>query len=450
MKNMINIARSALFTHQTAAQVASQNVANAQTEGYSRRRTVITDAGTVSTPQGRVGRGVLVQDVERVRDELLDRAYRRGNTQAEGYAQRESLVTRIETMFGEPSEIGLDATLDAFWSAWADLANQPASDITRKIVRQAGERVSVVIQDYSQRLRELKDSTREELSAGVAEVNQIAAKLADLNRGISRGGQDGSPVDLLDERDRLLDELSGFGSVRVLDRGNGVTAVIFENAPLVDGTERQVMRVEGDPPTLLAGTTRVDFRSGSGRLRETVDVLTNVIPQVGRGLDDLVRGMVEQVNTLHRSGYTLDDETGIDFFDPAALTAGSIRLSAEIAADHTRVAASTEPGAASNNRLALAFGIMREDPTTMGSTTFGGFYRQIVTEVALDVQGARHSAQVYGAVAEHAATQRESVSGVSSDEELVNLVQHQHAYQAASRLVSVADEMMQTLLGMAR
>lgn len=448
MNNMINIARSALFAHQSAAQVASQNVSNAQTEGYSRRRAVMADAGTVSTPGGRIGRGVLVQDVERVRDELLDRAYRRSNTQAEGYAQREKLVTRIESMFGEPSEIGMDATLDAFWSAWADLANQPASDITRKIVRQAGERVAVVMQDYSQRLRELKDATREELQAGVSEVNQIAAKLADLNRGLARGAEGGSPVDMLDQRDRLLDQLSSFGSVRVLDRGNGVTAVIFENAPLVDGSERQELRVDGDPPVLTAGTTKVSFRNGSGKLRETMEVLDSVIPRVQEGLDALARGLVEKVNEVHRSGYTLDDETGVDFFDPASVTASSIRISDALAADHTRVAASTEPGSASNNRLALAFTILREDSTAMGSTSFGGFYRQIVTEVALDVQGARHSSEVYAAVAEHASTQRESVSGVSTDEELVNLVQHQHAYQAASRLVSIADEMMQTLLGM--
>src|SRR5690606_20972469 len=211
----------------------------------------------------------------------------------------------------------------------------------------------------------------------------------------------------------------------------------------VDGSERQELRMDGDPPVLTAGTTRISFRSGAGKLRETMEVLESVIPTVQKGLDDLARGLVEKVNEVHRIGYTLDDQTGVDFFDPSTVTAASMRISAAVAADHTRVAASTEPGSASNNRLALAFTVLREDASTMGSTSFGGFYRQIVTEVAMDVQGARHSSEVYSAVAEHASTQRESVSGVSTDEELVNLVQHQHAYQAASRLVSIADEMMQ-------
>lgn len=449
--SILNTARSSIFANQAGARVASENIANAQTEGYSRKRADIVQAPVARTALGRLGTGVMIDGIARVRDSLLDRAYRVETGKASGYEMRQSLVGRIEEVFGEPSETGLSATLDAFWRSWSELANQPASDIAQKLVRQSGQRVATMLRDFSGRLDELADAARVRLDMMARDVSGIARQIGDLNQAIqiARGEGDAAP-DLRDQLDRLVDRLTEFGSVRVIDRENGSFAVLFEDAPLVDGSSVKALEVSGAPPAVTAGTTTLDFDGAPGALGEVVGVLTRDLPAAQAALDELAAGLVAKTNEVHRQGFTQDGVADIDFFDadPASASAKSIRLSAAVAADHTQIVASSQAGPDGDNEIALRMISLRDDVTTMagGTTSFQGFYRGLVTDVAARIHGAESSASVYRTLASQVENRRQSVSGVSIDEELIRLTQHQQAYMAATKVVTAVDEMMQSLL----
>ena len=182
-----------------------------------------------------------------------------------------------------------------------------------------------------------------------------------------------------------------------------------------------------------------------------MELLQDRLPRAQAGLDSLAAALVEKVNALHSAGYNAAGESGLDFFDPGATDARHIGLAAAVGADATRIAASSQPGAASDNRNALALAGLRDAAVSYDglSTTFGGHYEALVSDVALDVNQAGSSADLYGSVTAQVDNQRQSVSGVSTDEELMHLMQYQQAYTAAARVVSTVDQLFQTLLDIA-
>lgn len=462
---ILNVARSAIFANQTGVRVASQNIANAQSEGYSRRTIHFVEARPDVTPAGRLGTGVRVSGVVRVRDELLDATFRQESARASGFQLRQDVLGRIEEIFGEPSEDGLAASLDAFWTSWSDLANRPSSDTMRRAVQQRGSEVAGLLRSYAGRIDEVAQHTRVRLTEAVQSVNGIAERIGQINREIviaEGGGHEAH--DLRDQRDRLLDDLAKIGKVRVIDRGGGSIAVMLENATLVDGTLSRSLTAAGDPPSIEMAGFRLDFGSEGGALGEMVRVLGTDIPGVRGRLDELAAVLVEQVNALHTSGYTTAGVAGGAFYDPAGVTASTIALDAAVAADPLNVVSSDTAGETTNNRIALAMAALRgrASANTVAQTipawaavsgslsgrSIGEYYEDIVTETALKVGSAEHAARVFGLVAEQADARRESLSGVSTDEELIRLMNFQQAYTAATKVVTTVDEMLEAVLNM--
>lgn len=449
LNSILNIAKSAIFTQQTAVRVTSQNISNAQTDGYTRQRVTFVASQPDLTPIGQLGTGVQVYDVTRIRSELLDSNYRRDIAKAEGFELRQDLLGQVEQVLGELSETGLAADLDAFWNSWADLANSPSSDTARQIVANRAEQVAGKLNNYTQRLEDVNASTRLRLSAAVGEINGLAEQIADVNREILTAETGGQAANgLRDQRDLLVDEMAKLGSVRVIERSNGSIGVVLENVMVVDGANSKPVVAAGEPPIVSVGGTTLSFSSGSSQIGEMLNLINTDIPAVQADLDELAAGLIAKVNTVHASGFDRTGAAGSPIF--AGTSASSIAVSATIAGDPTLIAASDTAGAGGNNQIALQMAGLRDDTTTMGGGTmsFGGFYRKTVTDLALKVGSAENNSSVYSAVASQADIRRKSVSGVSTDEELIKLIQHQQAYTAATRLVTAVDEMMDSIMRM--
>ncbi|MEO6445732.1 MAG: flagellar hook-associated protein FlgK [Gemmatimonadaceae bacterium] len=480
--SILNIARKAIATHQVAMTITSQNIANAQVEGYSRQRAEINAATPLKLPIYSIGTGVQVDGVIRMRNELLDTTFRREAGNREAASTRSDLLQEVESMLGEPSDGGLANSIDQFWNSWSDLSNSPGNTAAQSVVRQRGQQVAYTLNSYSTRLDDLTNRSRDRLIGVVGEINQLTSQFAAINQQITVAESGGHQApDLRDLRDRLGDQLSKLAGVRVVPQTNGTVGVYIGSMMLVDASNARQLQVGsgsalsinivGDPePLAVVG----------GEAGELMRFVNTDLPPVKGSLNAFARGFVNGVNEYHASGWTpagdalgasnwvpANGPTGsrVNFFDASFTAAGTIRLSAEVQANAAVIASGDVQNAPGNNNVAIALSTLRDRTgmaalqTRMGANfatqigfvpgvSYGDHYGQTVTSVGIDTADAMNQFTVFDTLTQQADLRRTSVSGVSLDEELTLLMRHQQAYTAATRLVKVADEMAQAILNM--
>jgi len=448
LTSLLGIARSALQTYQRAMTVTAHNVANAETRGYSRQRLAVTPAEPLRSPAGLLGRGVTDQGVVRIRDRFLDAAFRRESSLLGTSGTLRDLMAQVEAAFAEPSDQGLGAALDGLFHAFGDLAADPTSPVTRGQVVQAANRLATQLHGLDAQISQAAQDAGARLTAEVDEINSIGDQVATLNARILAAGPTHSAPDLEDQRDLLLDRVSALGAVRVMPRDDGTMGVMFGDTLLVDGGLAQRLAVQpqggGGYQIVTSVGNPVDPQAGS--LRALLDLTATTLPGIRAQLDALAAALVGEVNTIHRAGYTGTGATGVDFFDPAGLTAGSIRLSAAVLASPSAIAAgaTAAPGDA---RVAQQLAVLGTTVMAgLGGASLRDFYTDLSAAVGSAVRDADMSASAHQALLERAELQRSSVSGVSIDEEMVNLIGQQQVYQAAARLISTADELLAELM----
>ena len=217
LTSLLSIARTALLAHQKAVDVTGHNIANANTEGFSRQRLVLEPQPPIQTPIGQLGRGVAAVGVERIRDEFLDASYRRENADLGRFTTLRDLLGRLESIFGEPSDSRLAVGIDQFLSAFGDLANDPTGGAPRVLVVQAAQYLRQQFRDAERRVGDVGQEVVARMQEAVSEINAIARQVADFNIRIqSRATGFRDAPDLKDQRDQLLDRLSSLMSVRVI------------------------------------------------------------------------------------------------------------------------------------------------------------------------------------------------------------------------------------------
>lgn len=483
INSIMSVARTALNAHQTVIQTAGHNVANAETAGYTRQRVQLSALDPQQWTYGAVGTGVTVVDVQRVREELLDVAYRSETSKSAGHALRHELLGSVEGILAEPSETGLAATMDAFWASWSDLANNPTSAAARSVVQQRGQAVAVMLNGFDSQLTVLRDQAALQLSNAVTEVNGLSAEVAALNGRIVEAEVGGKAAnDLRDARDLAIDRLAKHGEIRTVPNRDGSVQVMLGSNLLVDRVDARAVRVIDDGPTLglrFEGSAEPITPVG-GALTETVRFLNEDLAETRSRLDTLARSLVAGVNDAHTGGLVYDaagtgtpappffhrGDRDLNFPPPTLLpvTAGSIRLSDEVRQSARNIAASAatpsggQAAGAGNNEIALQLagfrtkaGLVTYTPAGGGApetASFADFYRETASLLGTKVKDAESSAAVHGTLAEAAERRRLSANGVNVDEELTTLMRAQQAYAAAARVISAAEEMMRTLVEM--
>jgi flagellar hook-associated protein 1 FlgK len=452
LTSLLSIARTALLTQQRAIDVTGHNIANAQTPGFTRQRLAIQAEVPLQTGWGQIGRGVTAAGIERLRDEFLDGTYRRENGDLGKFNTLKDLMGQVDALFSEPSDAGIANGIDELFSAFGDLANNPNGQTPRALVRQSAENLTARFRDADARLSTVSGEARVRLEDAVNSVNTITQQIADLNTRIRSGGSGlrESP-DLKDKRDQLIDQLSGLIGVRTVEREDGTIGVLAGDALLVDGAQVSKLEVrDGEDGRITVGAENVAAAVNltTGTLAGLVELGSKIIPGMRGQLDSLVAGIVREFNTLHAAGRTAAGGTGINFFAPDGMTANTMRVSDDIKSSVDNIAAGVS-GAPGDNATALAIAGLRT--TGVGSfsgDTIGGTFQKLVSSLAVTVQDANIKADAQDTLVANAEANRQSVMGVSIDEELTSLISQQSAYSAAARLVTVADEMIQDLLNM--
>lgn len=455
-------ALSGLYAARRGLDVAGQNVANANTEGYSRQRIVQESIGAPSVPaiwsqwNGGSGGGTRVSDVQRMRDAFLEARGQVGHAQIADLTTQQTITGQIEQLFPEPGENGLQNLLNTMWNGFDDVANNPGDLAARAQLLQQATSVTDWLHQTSTQLTSQQTSIFQDLQALASEVTAASKSLADLNRAILRGQQSELPVnELLDQRDTLAMKLAEMvGGTTRMDP-DGTLGVYVSGAALVRGTTAEAIEAQPGPHgtgSLVwsrdGSALVVTGGSANAMLLALNDTTTGAgIPYWQAQLDGVAQHLADAVNALHTAGYDLDGNLGGDFFTDAnggtTVTAATIKVAIT---DPRLVAASSvgDPMTPSPNLdggTAAAIAKLAADPTGPNSD-----YQTLIVNLGIAKQTVDRKVNTQNAIVTQVDDARESAAGVSLDEEMTNILAYQRAYEAASRVMTSVDQMLDVLI----
>ena len=459
---LLTIGQTALLAHQKAIDITGNNIANVNTEGYSRQRLNLVQNSPVRVTNLTMSTGVSAeQSIQRFYDEFVNSQLNSENESLGRWEAQKSALEKIEVMFDEVSGYGLSTAMSDFFNAWQDLANNPSGHVERVQLVSAAETMTETFNQISSSIQEFQSDINTNVDNIVDEVNSITEKIAGLNQKITQVEVTGHNAnDYRDERDLLVKELSKLIDIESFEDGNGnMTITVGDGKPLVEnssaweltttdnGGVQDVFWKSSDGSTVNI-TNAIDDGELKGWI-ETRDVLLN---DYSSRMDDLAAAIVDSVNTLHSGGTTLDGTitSGVNFFDPAGNDAATISVNADILSNVQLIAAadaSEDVPGGSGNAIAISE-LQNSSQATLGNATFDSYYNSLVGDVGQDATSANFNYEHQTSMVNRLENQRQEISGVSLDEEMVNLVKFQHAYNAAAKIITTVDEMMQTLLGM--
>jgi len=476
ISQILETARRAMLTHQYGMAVTGHNIANAGTAGYSRQRVNLAATTPLATQAGLLGTGVMVQNVSRLHDQFIDQQIRLSNTSLGLANSNYQILSQIEAMYNEPSDSSLSSVMAGFFASWQELSTNPADPTARNAVMLQGKTLAETFQRLHSDMSALRSSLRDDLTSKVDQINALTAEIGTLNEKITGALANGeTPNDLQDLRDTKLEELATLADVQVQQDNRGCMTVTLGGRVIADNGYAEKLQVVQGASATLSGSSfdqlrvvtgqGVDVNITGGQGGGVLNSYNTSIPDALGRLDRLAEAFISEVNRFHATGYGLQDPplTGINFFkgsDAATigldLTDTSGGAAAGSAPSAKNIAASSLASATGNNDIALLIaGCLDRKPLTGvgGATLLDGlslsqYYSVSVAHVASAVNAAGTQADSQELVSSQLLAQRDSVSGVSIDEELTNMIKFQRAFDAAAKMVSTVDEMFQTLLNM--
>ena len=359
----LDIGLRALAAQQQAIDVLNHNIANANTPGYSRQRIhlVATPPNLVPSltqmlSRRQVGSGVTAESVDRIRDRFIDFQIQTENRTL-GEAQiKKQVYDKLQLVFNEPSESGINSALGQFWGTWHDLSSNPGDRSARSaVLQQALSLTNLINRTYNQ-LTTTRNDLAAQAALKVADVNSIAARLANLNGQIQRAQLGGAKAnDLLDRRDLLLEELSKIIKFNYAVKSDDTIAVFVDGQELVSMTSYRSLTSSLDTSFVLHvqwADNLAEVNPGGGELQGVVASANTVIASQITSLDNLALQIKNDVNALHATGFDLTGATGVNFF--AGTGARDLTIEGAIQASVDKIAAAGQPSAPGDGTVALA------------------------------------------------------------------------------------------------
>ncbi|RSL29955.1 flagellar hook-associated protein FlgK [Salibacterium salarium] len=500
----LETARRGMATQQAALQTTGHNISNAETDGYSRQRVNFAQTepypdAARNAPQmpGQIGTGVQADFVQRIRTDYLDQQYRGENSQSSYWETKHSSLERIEDVMNEPSDDGLSSQMNEFYNALQDLSANPQDSGARSVVKEQGVALADTFNYMDDTLKTNRQDLKNQITVNENEINSLMSNINSVNEQIGRVEPNGQmPNDHYDERDRLLDDLSekvnievenlepeglaedaadGKVNVYLLDgEGNRMTDSDDEDIKLIDGESMDYREFEiseeNDDTVEINDSSNINLSWAKGESDDPDNVkadLTNspgslnamledygvnndsevsgTYPEVMQDLDNLASDFAGRFNEVHQSGRGLNEienenNEDNDFFSfNADGAAGSIQVDEDIRDDPDNIAAAPAGGAAGDGSNATALSNVRDED-------FNGDYQSMIGELAVQTSEAEQKMNNTASLRDNVDSRRQEVSSVSLDEEMTNMIQYQHAYNAAARNITNVDEMLDRII----
>lgn len=391
--------KRALSAGQASISTTGHNIANANTKGYSRQQvnqstSPSLDIWTNGANPSQLGSGVSIDSITRVRDHFLDNQYRDQSSTLADAQTKQAAFDRLESIINEPSDSGLNSAMDQLANAWQDLANDPDSVSAQAVLKQRAQEFVEVAQAMDSSMTNMKTDLGQQKTAAIADANGYLEQIASLNDSIVRGGNTSN--DLKDQRDVLVEKLSALAPIKVDAQANGSYTI-------------SLVQKEGAAVALVTGKTAGeigDLEAAGGKIGGLTTAL-NKVEENQTALAGVTAGFVT-ANNNNGTGEKLFNEDGSVNF-AGNITEVPPNLKAEV-------------------------GGVKSD------------YQKLVSVLGAESQSATRSVANFEASLQATENRRQSVSGVSLDEEMANLVKFQHSYNAAARLISTTDQMLDTII----
>ena len=501
----LSIASSGLFAAQRALDITGHNISNVNTRGYSRQRLnqAAQDPMSIVGGQGQLGLGVEMQFISQVRDEMLDIKYRTEVNTLGEWEEKYNSISQIEAIFNEPTDTGIRKVMDNFFEGLNSLSKDPSSPTTRAVFIQSAVALAQNFNHMTDNFEKMIRDANEEVESSVRSINSMGSQIARLNKQILEAELDGSRAnDLRDARNLLIDDLSKLVDIQVkevpISNGNSSTlSILIQGTPLVNHTDTNVLELETDqdhpmykdgldavPPRTDLSTIRVSnikWATGSsldqtklggtigGQLqqRDGFKDENKGIPYYVRFTSEFAKSFAETINTAHAAGYALGATTpsGLDIFESnggATINAGNIKVNQALLNDPTLLALGGVSGAKDDNKNAIAMLELRNNKSfiseidynplsgkskiVLGEGTPEDVIKTMISTLGVDGQEAKRMFNNQQYLTEEVDSFRLSVSGVSQDEEMSNMIKFQHAYNAAARMITTVDEMIDVII----
>lgn len=468
--NMSNIGKSGLMVSKQALATTGHNIANVNTEGFSRQ--VVDQSAGPNLPSGRLtfGNGAWAKKVSRVSDEYLERRIQKEHKEFANIEEKDVYLQQTEQIMNESNTEGMNRLATKFFNEFRKLSADTGSSAVRASVREASHQLIGEVRRMSGALDDVAKNIDTRIEGYVGQMNALSKEVRDLNILIDRaelGG--GDAPDLKDQRDIALKKLGAFGDISTNRDADGrVTVTLGGHIPIVCGEEvtpLYVLRTGANEKTgkrangldVFVGNPvpeRITDKLNAGRFGGLLEVRDKDIAGAVKKLDEVAYAITKEVNGIHRQGFGLDGINGRDFFkdiDQVEGASGKIAVSDTILNNIDSIAAAKEPNSLSDNRIAIALsgiGDLKGIPgvSNESNSSILDVYNGMISELAVKT-GATKSALIFQKdLLSQLENTRDAISGVNLDEETANLVKFQHAYQANAKVLQVAEESLQSIL----
>ncbi len=451
----LNIATQSMLAEQGAIETTTNNIANANTPGYSRQVPNLEESSTVQIGSLTFGTGVQLGSVTSLRDAVLDL---RVNQETQQQGQLNAFLDggqQIQELFNETSGTGLQAPLTAFFNSLSELASNPSDLTTRQNVITSAQNLATAFNQTSNNLSTLQRNTDLAVQQSVSQINSLTSQIAQVNQQVvaaTKTGENAGPFQ--DQRQQLINQLSNYIDVSEVDTGDGgLTLTTSSGAALVVGNQSFALSTQANPTTGLqdvySNGSDITSQISGGALAGQIQIRDQEIPSVQNSLDTLAYNLAGAVNNQNRAGFDLNGNAGGNLFTPLSQAPGAAASMSVALTDPTLIAASGTAGTGNtgDNSNANKLLALQSQNIVDGQTPLG-YYSDTVFKIGNDVSSAQTTEQAGSQTLLQLQNLQGGVSGVDINEEAANLVRFQTAYQASAQVATVINTLLQTTINM--
>lgn len=467
---MMDIGKRSMMNSQTALQTVSHNIANKTTEGYSRQRVDLQTAPPVGSGNLRYGMGARAADVGRVNNPYLEKQLLAEGSEL-GYAEaRANALSRVEEVYNEQINRGLNKYVGDFFNAFRELAASPENLASRTLVKETAINLTKDFKRVSNQLKEITGDLNAQMKSNVATINEITEEIATLNKKVQSVEISGAKAnDERDRRDLLLKKLAEKINIKWSEGDHGLVTVTAANSALLVSGHDHAELVAKEMPNLQnrkGEELRIFFKLKEdlpmsdmtpqikgGSLGALLEVRDRVVSDLLNDIDEMAFEFKNEVNAIHKQGFNRYNHPGDDFFvvDNQFDAADRIEVNERVRADVGQIATAAAPNSPGDNRIAnVMANLQYKNVMRGGSSTVDQFYNGMVGKVGVASDQAGNRLDSQKGIVTQLNNLRESVSGVSLDEETTKMIEFQKTFDASARMIRTADEMLETVLNIKR